>query len=71
MNTNGFQKDHLVDLMKGLQHFGLNPEDWKIKRARSQMYKVQSKKDPNFIFTGAIETRGQRLKWTFLELASL
>jgi hypothetical protein len=55
-------------LAKDLRSFGLNPQDWKLLREKSLEYRIESKKDQNFVFKGKVSRKG---KWAQLVLVSI
>jgi hypothetical protein len=67
----GNQKADLKLLGLELSHFGLNPNDWKVVREKSNFYRVHSILDQNFAFKGSTRRKGLKLAWQKLELASI
>lgn len=61
----------ISQLHSDLKHYGLNPSDWRILKESSQVYKVQSRSDQNFVFVGRARRKGRQLKWKNLTLVSL
>ena len=59
------------NLSHDLRNFGLNPQDWKILKERSATYKIQSKRDQDFVFAGRAKRKGARLAWEKIELISV
>lgn len=66
-----FNLDQNTYLQRDLRSFGLNPNDWKVLKEKSQIYRVESKTDRNFIFKGSVKHKGSSLKWDKLELAGI
>lgn len=58
-------------LIEGLKQFGLNPEDWLLKRVGPLKFKLQHRKDASFIFLGQGELRNTTPQWASLQLISL
>lgn len=62
-----------------LRKFGLNPQDWSLKKISSSTmksehspnYLIQNKLDKNFSLFGKLEFRKETPAWKSLELASL
>ena len=67
----GTHHGDLKSLERGLKKFGLNPQDWKIVREKSNFYRIQAIEDQNFIFKGRVTRKGRDLTWKKLELASI
>lgn len=55
-------------LAQDLRTFGLNPQDWRLLRERTQEYRIESKGDQNFVFKGKVSKKG---KWSQLVLISI
>jgi hypothetical protein len=55
-------------LSQDLKSYGLNPQDWKLLRERSQEDRIESKQDQNFVFKGKATAKG---KWHQLVLVSI
>lgn len=58
-------------LKKDLKKFGLNPEEWIVKKLKEQTYKVRHIKDRQFYFYGQTQQVGLLPEWTQLQLFSL
>ena len=58
-------------LIEELKQFGLNPQDWVMKRVGTLQFKLQHKSDPNFVLLGKGKYLDTRPKWAQIQLISL
>lgn len=59
------------ELHSDLSKFGLNPLEWRILAENRKTYRIESKKDRNFVFLGQTTRNGPRVQWKKLQLISL
>lgn len=50
-----------------LRDFGLNPQDWKVRRKKNQTFQIQNRKDASFILAGLWE----QSRWSKIWLISV
>lgn len=58
-------------LIEDLKQFGLNPQDWVLKRVGSLKFYLYHRDDPDFKFLGTGEFLDTSPKWAKLQLISL
>lgn len=61
----------LNQLREDLTKFGLNPQEWTLRRLPAQRYLVSHIKDRGFYFLGEVQRRGLLPRWQDLRLMSL
>ncbi|WP_413288663.1 hypothetical protein [Bdellovibrio sp. HCB337] len=59
------------NLKKDLKKFGLNPEEWTVRKLKEKTYKVMHIKDHQFYFHGQTKQVGVLPEWSQLRLFSL
>lgn len=55
-------------LKKDLKKFGLNPEEWIVRKLKEKTYQVTHIKDRHFYFRGKAQQVGLLPEWTQLSL---
>lgn len=59
----------IQELTKQLKTYGLNPQEWAIRREKANSYKIISRQDQELCFRGKIKFQKRRPMWSFIELA--
>lgn len=58
-------------LQSELNHFGLDPNDWKLVKENPKLYRVESLSDENFVFLGRVFKKGTKTSWDHLSLIEI
>lgn len=60
-----------TQLIIQLSAYGLKPQDWQLKKLKSSIYKIQSRKEPSFVFIGKYINNNGVFDWKKIQLLSL